>query len=175
MKKILTVLFVLLFNGCSVTSEQSNEKEPLNIGPKLKLTEQNNIELWLKGTWKYKDIDETIEFKYTADCGKQQLSYDAGELSSILSYEIKENYFTNVVDGKTTITHLWIYYTDDKNTTADTQMFYREIEKVNDNEYKFYLRGYRDDTPESDYMKNPRATGRASLSGANIFIHMIRI
>ena len=169
MKKLLLLVLVLFMGGCHTcyTEPEPPVDEP-TIGPQLKLKDPNPTETWLKGTWKYSLIDSTIEFKFTDELGKQQLSYDdPGKLSSVLSYEIIENYFTDT-DNQT---HLLVYYTDANNTERDKQKLYKEIENIGEDEYRLYTRGYSKGAQEG----NPQNTGRASLNGTPISFIMKRV
>ncbi|MGL4561460.1 MAG: hypothetical protein ACRCV0_04135 [Brevinema sp.] len=182
-KYILITLLVLLFNACSTVSEQNKEQKLPQIGPQLKLMGENEIELWLKGEWRFsQSIDTTSKtiYRYHENLGKQELAYDQnGAMIAYMSYEIKEDYFTNVIDGKTTITHLLVEYLienkDGSIPAWNEYPIYREIEKINENEYVWYIRGYPKGTAESDFMKNPRVTGRATTSAGVTAINMKRM
>ncbi|MGL5956942.1 MAG: hypothetical protein ACRC0X_10175 [Brevinema sp.] len=173
MKKYLLSVLIIL-NACSLVSTAEEDNTP-TIGPKLYLKEENSIEKWLKGEWRFTRYSDTTKHKYIygEELGKQFISYKPdGVLGSCVSYEVKEEYFTNEIDGQTTITHLIIEYVDDPKELAWNEYpLYREVERLSDNESIWYLRGYPKGTLEEDFMKNPRATGR----DRNVEMRMERI
>lgn len=174
MKQYLLSILIIL-NACSTI--QKNTSNSRLIGPQLKLKGENNIEQWLKGEWVFSrstDTKKTV-YKYSDSLGKQELHYNQqGHLTGCMSYEIKENFFTNHVEGKRTITHLLVTYGFSEDGTVplwNEQYIYKEIEKLNEDEYVWYIRVYHVfDTPADD-LKNPRATRRMG----NIATYMKRL
>ena len=167
MKKMLLVL--VLFMGACSTEPAVKEPYPPRIGPQLDKTDENPTEKLLKGEWIGSiNSRNKVIYKYSNDLGKQELSYDnLGNLVSHVSYEIKEDYFTDASTKETT--HLLVAYGDKENTVLEEQPTYYEISEIDNNQYKMYLRMYRWADKDADFFqKDPKKTIRVAYDGFDI-------
>lgn len=169
MRKLLLLNILLILGACSTAPSIPTEEteEPL-IGPLLKLTKKNETEDRLLGSWKYDVADDKriFQYRYHPELGKQYLTYDQnGELSSCMSFEIKENFKG---EGK----HLFVmYYTLDKEGKVpawNEMLVYQEIQILLDNtQYTWYQLGYDLIDPNVD-INDPRTLKYMTVDGGNI-------
>ena len=177
MKKLLLLVLVLFMGACS-TDPSVNEPTvyPPIIGPELDKTGENPTEKLLKGEWIGSiNSKNKVIYKYSNDLGKQELSYDnLGNLVSHLSYEIKEDYFTDASTGKQT--HLLVEYGDEKNTEFKEQPYYYEISEIDNDTYKMYMRIYRwADKDAEFFLKDPKKTIRLGVDGVDMPLDYKRV